>query len=495
MAKVLVLENDPVSAALIEDRLHVTGHRTSLVEDPAQALTAAADGQADLVVLALELESFSGLGVIRQLRERRETQSLPVVALSESGRSEDRIAALRAGADDYLTKPFDAEELLLRVDRLLGRRGEAPPVMQGDLASHPVWELIQYIQQSRKSGELAIHGTGGSGQLEIRDGRVGNVRWQRLRGREALLALLDLKDGQFRLTSESAPGGDLQSFTIQEVLMESAWIQDELAKRAGHLPATGATLRRVADRLPELDEELAELPIATIFDQLGRRPGLRLYDLVEHSKEAPAKVRLAVAWLVEQGVVAPEGAAGESGVMTTVEISSSVVLDLSIRNLVAAARDVGLDTSSALSYLLLAEAGVKPRLAEILGKEPGLRNHPALGGLAEQFASGDSADAEITTEAGAMAFNLRMLSPAIRGQVDELVPGCGGVFVWLDQGKDPELVRAVVERLEATAGAVGVLVSSAAGAELTAGTRNWRFVPDPPRSLIGILRLLHPKSG
>jgi DNA-binding response OmpR family regulator len=495
LARVLVLENDPVSAALIEDRLHVAGHRTSLADDPAVAMAAAADGQADLVVLALEPASFSGLGVIRQLRDRRETQSLPMVALSESGRSEDRIAALRAGADDFLSKPFDAEELLLRIDRLLGRRGEALPVMQGDLASHPIWELVQYIQQSRKSGELSIHGVGGSGQLEVRDGRVASVRWQKLRGREALLALLDTREGQFRLTTEErAGGGDVESFTIQEVLMESAWIQDELAKRGRHLPATGATLRRTADQLPPLDDELAGLPVEKLFEHLGRRPGLRVYDLVEKSQEAPAKVRLAIAWLVEQGAVAPEGSAGETGVMSTVEISSSVVLDLSVQNLLVAAGDSGFDTSAPLPYLLLAEPGVKKRLVELLENEPGLRKHPALASLAEELAGGREGNAEFPTDAGTMALHVRELAPADREQIDVLVPRCAGVFVWLDQGADPELIRGVVERLDATDGAIGVLVSSK-GAEIAAGSRNWRAIQQAPRSLIGILRLLHPKSG
>ncbi|MEE8522762.1 MAG: response regulator [Thermoanaerobaculia bacterium] len=494
MAKVLVLENDPVSAALIEDRLHVAGHRTSLADDPARALSEAADGQADLVILALELSSFSGLDVIRQLRDRSGTRSLPIVALSESGRSADRIAALRAGADDYLTKPFDVEELLLRIDRLLGHRGEAPPVMQGDLASNPVWELTQYIQQSRKSGELAIHGAGGSGQLKVRRGRVASVRWQKLHGRAALLALLDTKEGQFRLTSDEAvEGGDVESFTIQEVLMESAWIQDELAKRGSHLPATGAALRRVADKLPAIDHELSGLPVEKIFQQLGRRPGLRIYDLVEQSDDAPAKVRLAVAWLVEQGAVAPESSAGQSGVMSTVEISSSVVLDLSVQGLLIAARESGFEPSAAFPYLLLAAAGVKDRLVELLENEPGLRKHPSLGRLAEQLADGQGGNADLATEAGTMALHVQVLTPATREQVESLVPGCSGVFAWLDQGEDPELIHGVVEGLEATDGAVGVLVSPAAGAELTAGTRNWRSVQQPPRSLIGILRLLHPK--
>lgn len=138
MSKVLVLETDPLSAALLEDRLYVSGHQVTLAEDPARAVSTADDDRVDLVILAMELPVVPGLEVIRQLRGQSETRSLPIVALSESAESADRVAALRAGVDDYLTKPFDVEELLLRVDRLLGRRGELPPViLLGADAIHP----------------------------------------------------------------------------------------------------------------------------------------------------------------------------------------------------------------------------------------------------------------------------------------------------------------------------------------------------------------------
>ena len=146
VAKVLILELDEVFAAVVEDRLLVSGHEATLVTEPAVAVSTATEGRADLLVIAMELPGVSGIEIVRQLRAQSETRSLPIVALSASDSSADRVAALRAGVDDFLTLPCDPEELTLRVDRLLGSRGPAPPVLRGDLASHPIWELLQYVQ-------------------------------------------------------------------------------------------------------------------------------------------------------------------------------------------------------------------------------------------------------------------------------------------------------------------------------------------------------------
>lgn len=500
MARILVLESDPVSAALLEDRLHVSGHQAMLADDPARAVSSATDDAADLVILAMELPVVSGIEVIRQLKSRGETRSLPIVALSESGESADRLAALRAGADEYLTRPVEVEELLLRVDRLLGHRGAAPAVMQGDLASHPSWELVQYVQQAGKSGELVIRGSRGAGKLQVESGRVTAARFKEVRGRDALLAILDTKEGHFRLTTEDAAGGppSAESFAIQEVLMEAAWIEDQLARRREHLPATGAPLRPARQKPPPAVEELASLPIDKVFGYLSKNPGARIYDLIHRLAEAPSKVRLAVAWLVEQGAVAPDRP-DQGEVMSTVEISSSMVLDLAVHNLLSSARDAGLDITN-LSYLLLAEPGVQPQLVELVETEPGFRSNPTLSRLVEQLKLRRGGSADFVTDFGSLCLHVQILTPEIKAQIEAIVPVCAGVMMWLDQGAEIDLIDGVIRRLDAVGGSVaGVIVSQSSAtlkilAELTAGVQPWKTVRHAPRSLIGVLRLLHPRS-
>ena len=502
MAKVLILELDPVFAAVIEDRLIVSGHESTWVQDPALAVSAATEGRADLLIMEMELPGVSGIEIVRQLRQQGETRSLPIVALSPKVDSADRIAALRAGVDDFLTTPCDPEELVLRLDRLLGGQGLAPPVLRGDVASHPTWELLQVIQQGAKSGDLMVHGKKGSGRVRFDRGRVISARWEKLHGRDALLAIVETKEGRFQQTTEAAGSGPLpeDALRIQDVLIQAAWIEDELAKRRPYLPATGSPLEVAKGTLPEIDEAFRFLPIERIFARIRQSPGVRIYDLLTDGKEAPSKVRLAAAWLAEHGVLQPVEQTLETSPMSTSEISTSVVIDVAVHNLLSAARDAGFDVT-ALPYLLLAETGVWPELQQLPARVPNFLSIEALRKLVERTQDGHGGSATFKAEFGKLSLHVQPLAGNTRQQVEAIVPVCAGVLVWMDKAEDRELIRRVVDRLEAARGrAVGMLVAgtpraAAAAAELTAGTSKWRTSNHAPRSLLGVLRLLQPRTG
>ncbi len=513
MARVLVLELDPVFAAVIEDRLLIAGHESELVSDPALAVSTVTEGRADVLIMELDLPAVSGVEIVRQLRRQPETRSLPILALSSSSSSADRIEALRAGVDDFLARPCDPEELMLRLDRIVGRRGVAAPPLSGDLTSHPIWGLLQYIQQADKSGDLRIHGKKGSGKLQLQRGRVVRARWEgraggaqtgHLRGREALLAIVDMKEGRFQLTADDA-GGDppAGAIRIPDVLIEAAWLQDQLGKRRQHLPATGAALEPTGAALPPVEEVLQQIPIERIFQRIrsghSAKSGLRIYDLMTEGDTAPSKVRLAVAWLVEQGVVRPVEQTSAAEPMSTTEITSSVVLDIAVHNLLSAARAAGFDVS-ALPYLLLAEPKVWPELQQLPASVPGFLRHEALRKLVERTKGRQGGSATFTTDFGKLSLHVQPLTAAVRQQMAAIVPVCAGVLLWLDKAEEKELIRGVVQRLEAASGpAAGVLVATSpaaldAAGELAAGTSKWQVSGHAPRSLLGVLRLLQPRT-
>ncbi len=503
MAHVLILESDPVAAALLADFLHVSGHQVMLVDGPVQAISKAGGGRFDLLILDLETSLVPGREVILQLRAQRETRSLPIIALATERDSGDRLAALRAGADEVLTRPVDNEELLLRANRLLGYRGEGPAALQGDLAQHPAFELAQYIHSSGKSGELVIHGVRGSGQLVVDGGRMVAARWEHLRGREALLALLDNREGRFRLTTERSdgaggsghPASEGVGSAIEDALIRFAWLTDQLARRRQHLPATGAALKLTRRALPAIGEELQGLPIESLRSRLEEQPGLRLYDLLQGEGMAPLKIRLAVAWLAEQGVV-EAAAPGESP--STGEIASSQILDLAIHNLLAEAGGAGFEISE-VSYLVLMEPTVKPRLVELLAQDSGIPGIAELGELLQSLKRGESGRADLVTDFGMLSLHVQILAPAFTPRIEALVPGCAGVMIWLDRLSEVGILWRVVQELEAADGAaVGILLAERPEIQesltrLTANTRRWRISHRLPYSLIGILRLLRPR--
>ncbi|MEU5939643.1 response regulator [Micromonospora sp. NPDC047548] len=131
MTRILVVDDEPQILRALRINLRARGYDVEVAETGTAALKAAASHPPDLVVLDLGLPDIDGVDVIRGLRG---WTSVPIIVLSGRAGSEDKVAALDAGADDYVTKPFGVDELLARI-RAVTRRLTAP---SADAASLPV---------------------------------------------------------------------------------------------------------------------------------------------------------------------------------------------------------------------------------------------------------------------------------------------------------------------------------------------------------------------
>ncbi len=120
--RILVIEDNPKMAAGIERGLRENGYAVDVSHTGFEGEDLAAGGQYDAIVLDLMLPDRDGVEVCRNLRRR--SVDVKVLMLTALSSTEDKVSGLDAGADDYLTKPFEFEELLARLRALL-RRGEA----------------------------------------------------------------------------------------------------------------------------------------------------------------------------------------------------------------------------------------------------------------------------------------------------------------------------------------------------------------------------------
>ncbi|MBS1829546.1 MAG: response regulator transcription factor [Acidobacteria bacterium] len=114
----LIIDDDRELTGLLAEYFAGVGVSAVSAADGARGLAQALDGGFDLVILDVMLPGMDGFEVLRQLRKR---SNVPVIMLTARGEREDRIAGLRTGADDYLPKPFDADELLARANAILRR--------------------------------------------------------------------------------------------------------------------------------------------------------------------------------------------------------------------------------------------------------------------------------------------------------------------------------------------------------------------------------------
>jgi len=119
--EICLIEDDPSIGELVSKKLLQIGYRTSLFMDAESAIEASEEKLSDLYIVDILLRGkMTGLHVCRRLRQMSGT--IPILILSALADASDRIEGLRLGADDYLTKPFEMDELLLRVDGMLRRR-------------------------------------------------------------------------------------------------------------------------------------------------------------------------------------------------------------------------------------------------------------------------------------------------------------------------------------------------------------------------------------
>ncbi len=128
--RILVVDDERDITALVAYHLAKAGYRVTTAGTGPAALEAVATEPPDLVVLDLMLPGRSGYEVLEELRGREETRDIGVILLTARREETDRIKGLAGGADDYLTKPFSPDELVLRVGAVL-RRLHAPAAAGG----------------------------------------------------------------------------------------------------------------------------------------------------------------------------------------------------------------------------------------------------------------------------------------------------------------------------------------------------------------------------
>lgn len=140
--RILLIEDDAMIGKAVRGGLAQAGFTVDWVTDGRSADLALANGVYDLAILDLGLPRKDGMAILASLRGQG--NSMPVLIASARDTVRDRIAGLEAGADDYVLKPFDLDELVARVRALLRRHaGSGSPVLRcGDLALDPVRKLV-----------------------------------------------------------------------------------------------------------------------------------------------------------------------------------------------------------------------------------------------------------------------------------------------------------------------------------------------------------------
>jgi two-component system, OmpR family, response regulator len=152
--KVLVVDDEPNICALLSATLRLIDFEVRVAAGGHEALRAATEFEPDLVVLDVMLPDLDGFQVAQRLRTGN-GRSVPVLFLTARDTVEDRISGLTVGADDYVTKPFSLEEVVLRIRAIL-RRSRAEPLDEADngVLRYADLELNEDAHEVRRGGRL-----------------------------------------------------------------------------------------------------------------------------------------------------------------------------------------------------------------------------------------------------------------------------------------------------------------------------------------------------
>jgi two-component system, OmpR family, response regulator RpaA len=124
--RILVIDDDPAIAELVAINLEMAGYDVTQVTDGIKGQALAVQMVPDLIMLDLMLPKVDGFTICQRLRRDERTANVLVLMLTALGQTQDKVEGFNAGADDYLTKPFELEEMLARVRALLRRTDRIP---------------------------------------------------------------------------------------------------------------------------------------------------------------------------------------------------------------------------------------------------------------------------------------------------------------------------------------------------------------------------------
>jgi CheY-like chemotaxis protein len=251
--KVLVVDDEPLMAQMLTDRLQELYVDVLRASNGVEALEMAWEHVPDLILLDVMMPKIDGFEVAKILKENPRTATIPIIFLTALSQVKDKVRGLQLGAEDYVTKPFHFDELLVRVRKVLRKsegekseKGTGGAGVKGKLRDMSLVNLIQFLELERKTGILSVVSEGRSGHLYFQDGKIVNAVQGTLRGEGAVYRLLSWTDGDFELESlgTTTPSGPAQiSMGNQTIIMEGLRRMDETARLAKQLPPLSARLK------------------------------------------------------------------------------------------------------------------------------------------------------------------------------------------------------------------------------------------------------------
>jgi two-component system phosphate regulon response regulator PhoB len=154
--RILIVDDEPDVTELLKYKLEQDGHVCQVVNNPLSFISVAREFNPNLIILDIMMPELNGLQLCKMVRSDPNMNTIPIIFLTARGEVEDRIKGLESGGDDYMAKPFNTKELLLRVGNILSRKGSNESVNNKKRIQIAGVVLDETLHELRVDGELVI---------------------------------------------------------------------------------------------------------------------------------------------------------------------------------------------------------------------------------------------------------------------------------------------------------------------------------------------------
>jgi uncharacterized protein (TIGR02266 family) len=231
----IVVDDEEVHRARTAEVFRRRGDVVYTGNDGFEGLALCLKESPDVILADVQMPRMDGWQLLRMIRARPSMASVPVVFLTTLGGEEERLKGYRLGVDDYIPKPWQEDDMRMRVDRLVSRvqRMRRPNVerktLRGDLEQVSLASVLSFLEAERKTGELLLLGTG-KARLLMKEGRLFRVEYPDagpdVPPSERIYELLGWSRGQFEFAAQELDS-DGPTLSISALVLEHARRADE----------------------------------------------------------------------------------------------------------------------------------------------------------------------------------------------------------------------------------------------------------------------------
>jgi CheY-like chemotaxis protein len=230
--RILIVDPDEAPFGPVSQALSQSGYEVAAIGDQAEAERVFKDFEPNVVLVSMDLPHDGGLSFCRRIRRMDDSSALTLMALISPSDNRMAAACLREGADDFLSKPVDAELLFLKLRARLGDTDETTEPnrhagVSGQLSEMSFNDMIQIFSAGRRSIEIALQDEQKQGRVWMKDGQIVHAASGDLTGEAAFYELMRWGNGEFNTIQVSAfPDASIETSTMS-LLMEGSRLADE----------------------------------------------------------------------------------------------------------------------------------------------------------------------------------------------------------------------------------------------------------------------------